>query len=644
MTTLVLAALVATELPTVTVEASRLDRRPEEIPSAVRVFGPAAADAAGASDAVALFATSAPELHVRHLGGGNPALAEVSLRGWGESGFGRTLVLVDGERLNAPELNAPNLARLALDGIDRIEVLAGPQSVLHGDGASAGVVNVVTEPQDDTPRSYVRARAGSDATFGLAAGTRGGLAEEGVRYWADGSWDRSDGYRHNSAYQLWNLTGGIRKTWENGSFLRVSSFWNDAEYETPGPLPRAEAFAHPRRTTTPDDDYRRRTYGLNVTGRLALGDENALKLTGTVSRREMTAHASGGTGDYAWWERNVYDTWSYRTTLEWINSSDVFGLANEFILGVQSTYDRLHGWMHSSYSLDKCDYNRLGADVYAEDTLHLTDTLSLVAGARLARTWSENTRCTPPRRNDNMSAMELALVANPVEDAKLWVKGSRFYRAPFLDEVPYDARTFLPSGLLEPESGWNAEFGAEGRLAEEWTLAADAYGTWTDDEIFYDALKGNNLNASDRTFRRGVDARIAWSREKVAEVALAASWVKATFTGGRYEGKSVPLVPETTVALTGRVWVGGGVELLGGYRYRSYAVSTSDFLNAYDTIPSAGLFHVGCAWEPPGCEGLRLAFTVDNLFDRATCDYSTYGASYWPGAGRTFLFSVRYAF
>ena len=55
---------------------------------------------------------------------------------------------------------------------------------------------------------------------------------------------------------------------------------------------------------------------------------------------------------------------------------------------------------------------------------------------------------------------------------------------------------------------------------------------------------------------------------------------------------------------------------------------------------------VGVQYSPTcfGLDGLTLAFTVDNLFDKNYCDYSTYGTAYWPGAGRSYMFTIRYEF
>ena len=263
MSTLILAAAtaVATNLPTVVVEASRLDRTPMDVPSAVRVIGREAISASGARDAVDLVSKVAPEVHLRRLGAGNPALADVSMRGYGENGHGRTLVLVDGERLNSPDMSAPNLARIPLAGVAKVEVLGGPQSVL------------------------------------------GGIAEDGVKYWADGAWDRADGYRSQSGYTLWNLNGGIKKDWASGTYLRVSGFFSDSQYDLPGSLSWNEWRVAPQHSNASEDRFRRTTYGFNTTFNAQLNEENAVRLTGNFSNRKMWGYQQG----QGWFADNTYD-------------------------------------------------------------------------------------------------------------------------------------------------------------------------------------------------------------------------------------------------------------------------------------------------------------------------------------------------
>ena len=113
----------AAELPRVVVEASRTGKTPAEIPAAVQVVSRAEIAASGARDLADLLQKKSATLDFAHLGANNPALTQLAPRGYGENGFGRLLVMVDGERLNSPDMNAPNLSQISLGSIERIEIL-----------------------------------------------------------------------------------------------------------------------------------------------------------------------------------------------------------------------------------------------------------------------------------------------------------------------------------------------------------------------------------------------------------------------------------------------------------------------------------------------------------------------------------------
>ena len=67
----------------------------------------------------------------------------------------QTLVLIDGVRVNNPFNNAFDLANLAVDNIDHIEVIRGPQSTLYGSEALGGVINIVTKQCTGNPTGPV---------------------------------------------------------------------------------------------------------------------------------------------------------------------------------------------------------------------------------------------------------------------------------------------------------------------------------------------------------------------------------------------------------------------------------------------------------------------------------------------------------
>ncbi|MEP7366130.1 MAG: TonB-dependent receptor plug domain-containing protein, partial [Acidobacteriota bacterium] len=71
---------------------------------------------------------------------------DVSIRG---SSFGQTLILLNGLRLNDVQSGHHNLdLPVALDGVERIEVLKGSGSTFYGSDAVGGVVNIITKPPE----------------------------------------------------------------------------------------------------------------------------------------------------------------------------------------------------------------------------------------------------------------------------------------------------------------------------------------------------------------------------------------------------------------------------------------------------------------------------------------------------------------
>ena len=99
-----------------------------------------------------------------------------------------TLVLVDGVMFNNPSTTSrqANIADLTVDNIERVEVVRGPQSVLYGTNATAGVVNIITKKGQGKPTVYAGLEGGSFNTWRGYAGTSGALKDFNFAFSASG--------------------------------------------------------------------------------------------------------------------------------------------------------------------------------------------------------------------------------------------------------------------------------------------------------------------------------------------------------------------------------------------------------------------------------------------------------------------------
>jgi iron complex outermembrane receptor protein len=127
--------------------------------------------------------------------------ADVSVRG---GTFEQTLVLIDGVKVADPQTghHAFDLP-LALEDVERIEVLRGAASRAWGPNAFAGVVNIVTRRA--AGRSLTaQAQGGEHGTFRGAAALSADAGAFAGRVSASGS--RTDGYRHNTDHEIGTFT------------------------------------------------------------------------------------------------------------------------------------------------------------------------------------------------------------------------------------------------------------------------------------------------------------------------------------------------------------------------------------------------------------------------------------------------------
>ncbi|HRP07942.1 MAG TPA: TonB-dependent receptor, partial [Gemmatimonadales bacterium] len=199
----------------------------------------------GASVAAAVTILDGDELRRRGIGFLIDALAEVPglatvqtgsygaasslfVRG-GESDY--TKLLIDGVPVNQPG-GFLNLANIRLDDVDRIEIVRGPVSVLHGADAVSGVIQVFTRSGREGSAAELTATAGSFANRDV--GGRFGAASGGWNVSLSGSHLESDGiYEFNSRYR--NDGGSLRLGWDgdHGARFAMTARYTDSDAHFP---------------------------------------------------------------------------------------------------------------------------------------------------------------------------------------------------------------------------------------------------------------------------------------------------------------------------------------------------------------------------------------------------------------------------
>ena len=133
---------LAVDLDTIVITASRLEQEGYRLPGNVSVITKWQIEDSNAQ--------SVPDLLQQVEGifiydNSTTKTSTVDIRGFGDTANRNTLVLVDGRKLNTIDSGVADLTQIPVGAIERIEIIRGGGSVLYGDNAVGGVINIITK-------------------------------------------------------------------------------------------------------------------------------------------------------------------------------------------------------------------------------------------------------------------------------------------------------------------------------------------------------------------------------------------------------------------------------------------------------------------------------------------------------------------
>jgi vitamin B12 transporter len=361
---------------------------------------------------------------VRRRGSGG-AQADIGMRG---STFGQNLVLIDGMRASDPQTGHHVLAfGLRAGDVERIEILPGHMSALHGADAFGGTLNIVTRSAD---KDELLLRGGL-GQFGKVDGGVTLSALLGRVHTRTGlDYIRHDGYRDGTDLQALSLTHSSR-TQVAGSEITLRAHYTDKDFG-------AFDFYTPGRGIP----SREQIHGglVSLQARSALG--SAVLRSGVSWRRLHDRF----TFDSRTPDRNVN---THRTDViqtEQVLFMDVVPRLQTHA-GVAVSSDRIQ-----SSSLGK--HERSAAALFAGIRWHLLPSISVHGDLRF-----DAHSQTTPQWNPS-----IGIQAELREWLTGYVSVGRSFRLPSYTDLYYRDPVNSGSPDLLPEKAWSVESGARARL------------------------------------------------------------------------------------------------------------------------------------------------------------------------------------
>jgi iron complex outermembrane receptor protein len=461
---------------TVVISGSRFASDPSLLPIGATTITAADIRRAGVSDV---------NQAIRKIGGvygrqsltGSPDFG-LDLRGFGTNSDQNVVIVLDGVRLNENELSSATLSTIPIDLVERIDIMRGGASVLYGEGATGGVIQIVTKRAQAGVRSgNVFTELGRFSSGEARASVAQGF--DGFAIDASAGHQRTDNYRDNNDFKQSRFNGGLQF---DGAFGRLSLRADIARQDQrfAGSLTEAQFKADPRQSKTPDD------FGAMDSDRYTAAWEHkvgAFDLAAELSHRKKEAEATYVSAFGV--SRSAYDTRQTQFSPRVRHLGQFGGLLNEVVAGFD--FGRWNRVTSSDFSA--ADATQRSKAFYLRDEMKFAGAQQFRLAAGVRRELFDKDSVDPAPFTSATYSVKQAHNAWEVQGSMLaapgltaWAKAGQSYRVANADENGFTPQANQP---LKTQTSHDAEIGlgyAQGAAKAD----ARIFRHNLDNEIYYD--------------------------------------------------------------------------------------------------------------------------------------------------------------
>ncbi len=640
-------------LPEVVVTPTRREQEIRKIPANVTMITEEDIKNSNAKTVVDLL-RSEEGIVVRDLLG-NGKSTQVDLRGFGEAGPYNTLVLVDGRRVNEIDLSGVDWTQIPLEQIERIEIVRGTGTVLYGDNATGGVINIITK----TPTKEFTARVGLGAgSYGRAreeASVSGGHENFAASF--SGSYDSTNGYRENGGFRTRDAGGKIVYDPSDVLSINLSGSYHRDDFGLPGAISESQLDIDRRSAKFPFDKGETTDQYLKLGADWDLGKYGRIVFDSSYRDRESEAQFFSAFGTFV--EERQTDTWAITPRYVW--NGKISNHANSLIAGVdiywsEQDVENFFAVAGPPVPSGSASAERDSYGFYFNNEFSILENLILSVGARHERvrydlrqqdSTGSSTLEDTVTEHENAYSAGLTYLYN--EKSAVFARANRSLRFPLTDElVETDLITFQPrlNSDLKPQIGKHYEVGVRHYFTPDIQGTLTLFRAEIKDEIFLDptTFPGFNENHPE-TLHQGIE--IGSKADLFKKVAVFGNYTfeKATFEKDPFKNNDIPAVPRHKANLGFRLYdLIPGLIFSANYNFVGSSFLISDQANQKDKLSKYYTVNARLSYE---WKRVKAFVGVNNITNQEYSEYAVIGGgvrNFYPAPERNWVAGVEAVF
>ena len=586
---------------TVVVSATRVDMQDQDAPYASEVHTREDIERSGVSS---LYEYLAQQTSLQVTPSyGNRYTPQISMRGYGNAnGHQNVVISVDGRRLNNIDMAPQLIGSISVADVERIEITKGSGSVLYGDGATAGTIQI-----------YTKAREGvSLDAYAGNYGARGAVASAGIvrdRFDLSATLDHSrfggfsdkdpSGHRDQSEANTWRFAAGgkpvdaLRLDFEAGASridTRYPSSLSLTQFQTDPGMNKGRD--HTRQKLDTDHWSVGADYALNPEWRLSAQHHDEDKMS--------KYPVSGWTSDYRYLSDEI--------ALQFSRGG----------LALNAGVHRFDGERSQSDSVTTKE--NLGWYVQGQYAL---DALTLSGGVRRERVEYAYKPDAGKSLDADDSLTSWEVGANYRIDPALSVFAtySDAFLTPDIDRffsTDWDTYEVIFNGFIEPAQARTVTVGLN-HLTDRNRLKLSVFHARLENEIYLEPISYMNTNI-DKSHKYGVEVQDSLQITPNVTGLVNYAWTRAIIDreadgGGAYDGKELPGVSRHSLVAGFNVRVTDKGNLNLSHTWRSKAWAADDFDN--DNMQKQRAYQsTDVAYRHRLTKEAEVYAAVTNFFDR----------------------------